>query len=183
MPFNGSGVFNRIYSWATDKANGVKINASRMDEEMAGFAAGLSQCITRDGQTTVTADIPFAGHKLTYVGAPTTDNDAATKAYVDAQSAKAWVSFVGATGAIVSAHNVSGVARNSAGLYTITFARPMNNGGYAVSVSTDTTSGTYGLAPSAINSSRSTLSVSVVTPNASGGLVDFPVVNVAIYGG
>lgn len=29
MAFNGSGVFNRIYNWVNDKANGYKITASR----------------------------------------------------------------------------------------------------------------------------------------------------------
>lgn len=50
MAFNGSGVFVRLYNWVTDKANGVNITASKMDAEMDGFAAGLSNCVTRDGQ-------------------------------------------------------------------------------------------------------------------------------------
>lgn len=29
MPWSGSGVFNRIYSWASDKAAGIDITASR----------------------------------------------------------------------------------------------------------------------------------------------------------
>lgn len=89
MPFNGSGTFNRIYSWVTDKANGIKINASRMDDEFDGLAAGLSNCITRDGQSIVTADIPFNGHRLTGVGTPSVGTDAATKAYADGTSSQA----------------------------------------------------------------------------------------------
>lgn len=65
MAFNGSGVFNRIYTWVTDKVNGIPITASRMDAEMDGMATGLSSCITRDGQTTITANIPMASHKFT----------------------------------------------------------------------------------------------------------------------
>lgn len=60
MAFNGSGTFVRIYSWATDLINLVKITASRMDTEMDGFATGLSTAVTKDGQTTTTAMIPFA---------------------------------------------------------------------------------------------------------------------------
>lgn len=60
MAFNGTGSFNRLYSWASDKINNIKILASRMDAEMDGFATGLSGCVTRDGQTTTTARIPFA---------------------------------------------------------------------------------------------------------------------------
>jgi hypothetical protein len=39
-------------------------------------AAGLSNVICKDGQSTVTADIPFGGHRLTNVGDPTADTDA-----------------------------------------------------------------------------------------------------------
>lgn len=53
--FNGSGTFVRSYSWVTDAANGVDITASRVDTEDDGFAAGLSNCITRDGQGKATA--------------------------------------------------------------------------------------------------------------------------------
>jgi hypothetical protein len=60
MAFNGTGTFARIHSWVSDKANSIKILASRMDSEMDGFATGLSTCITKDGQTTTTAKIPFA---------------------------------------------------------------------------------------------------------------------------
>jgi hypothetical protein len=82
MAFNGSGVFNRIHNWVTDKGNLVKITASRQDTEDDGFATGLSNTICRDGQSTTTAAIPFAaGVKLSdgLVGTPsltfTTDTD------------------------------------------------------------------------------------------------------------
>lgn len=75
MAFNGSGTFNRIYSWVTDLANGVAITASRMDGEMDGMATGLSNCITKDGQTTVTANIPMNSKKLTGLAAGTTAGD------------------------------------------------------------------------------------------------------------
>jgi len=60
MPFNGNGTFNRIYNWVNDKNNGIPITASRMDGDSDGFATGLSTCITKDGQQTATARIPFA---------------------------------------------------------------------------------------------------------------------------
>lgn len=84
MAFNGSGVFSRIYNWVTDKNNTVPITASRMDAEMDGFATGLSNCLTKDGQQTVTANIPFNSNKITGLGDPTSAQDAATKTYVDA---------------------------------------------------------------------------------------------------
>jgi hypothetical protein len=60
MAFNGSGVFNRLYNWVTDKTNNVKIQAARMDAEFDGIATALSNCVTADGQTTATAVVPFA---------------------------------------------------------------------------------------------------------------------------
>jgi hypothetical protein len=60
LAFNGSGTFNRIYNWVNDKNNNIDITASRMDGEDNGFATGLSTCITKDGQQTTTALIPFA---------------------------------------------------------------------------------------------------------------------------
>jgi microcystin-dependent protein len=59
--FNGSGTFVRTFNWVTDKSNSVKVTASRMDTEDDGFATGLSNTITKDGQQTTTAAIPFAG--------------------------------------------------------------------------------------------------------------------------
>jgi hypothetical protein len=76
MAFNGSGTFNRIYDWTTDEGNGINIEASRMDGEDDGFATGLSTCITKDGQTTVTANIPMNSKKITglTVGSARTDS-------------------------------------------------------------------------------------------------------------
>lgn len=78
MAFNGSGVFNRIYSWVSDAANNIPITASRMDTEDSGFAAGLSNCITKDGQQVITAHIPFNGFRITGLGDPAASQDAVT---------------------------------------------------------------------------------------------------------
>lgn len=60
MGFNGSGTFVRLHSWIDDRNNGIKITADRHDAEDDGFAAGLSNTITKDGQSTTSAKIPFA---------------------------------------------------------------------------------------------------------------------------
>jgi hypothetical protein len=69
LAFNGSGTFNRVHSWVTDKANTVVVTASRMDAEDDGFATGLSSCIVKDGQQTTTARIPFALGTSAFTGA------------------------------------------------------------------------------------------------------------------
>lgn len=67
MPFDGSGTFVRVYNWQDDAANGIKIRADRMDTEMDGFATGLTDCVTRDGQSPATADLPMGGFHHTNV--------------------------------------------------------------------------------------------------------------------
>jgi hypothetical protein len=76
MAFNGTGTFVRLYNWVTDKTNSVPITASRMDAETDGIATGLSNCITKDGQTTISANIPFNSKKITglAVGSARTDS-------------------------------------------------------------------------------------------------------------
>lgn len=66
MPYNGTGSFVLVYDWPTDKINGIKIRADRMqaqEQDMAGN--GLSNAITRDGQSPPTANLPMGGFKLT----------------------------------------------------------------------------------------------------------------------
>jgi hypothetical protein len=65
MPFNGTGTFTRVYNWVTDKVNGVNITASRVDTEDDGFATGLTNCVTRDGQGKMGADF-LPGVTATY---------------------------------------------------------------------------------------------------------------------
>lgn len=85
--FNGSGTFVRSYSWQTDAANGIKIRADRMDTEDDGFAGGLSDCVTRDGQSPWTANLPAGGHKITGLAAGSAATDSATLAQVQSQIA------------------------------------------------------------------------------------------------
>lgn len=66
--FNGSGTYVRSFDWTDDAANGIPITASRCDTEDDGFATGLSTAITKDGQTTVTANLPMATFRHTGVG-------------------------------------------------------------------------------------------------------------------
>lgn len=60
----------------TDRNNSLKIRADRMDAEMDGMATGLSTAICKDGQTTISANIPFNNKRITGLG----DASAATDA-------------------------------------------------------------------------------------------------------
>lgn len=82
MAFNGSGVFARIYSWATESAS-PPIAISKLDTQEEDIATGLSTCITKDGQTTITADIPFNDKKITGLGDATADDHALNRGTAD----------------------------------------------------------------------------------------------------
>ena len=60
MAFNSSGTFSRLFDWTDDRDNGIKIRADRFDQELDGFATGLTTCILKDGTQAATAKIPFA---------------------------------------------------------------------------------------------------------------------------
>lgn len=73
--YNGSGTFVRTHNWTSDKNAGIKIDSARMDAEDDGFATGLSTAITKDGQTTITANIPFNNKKITGLASGTARTD------------------------------------------------------------------------------------------------------------
>jgi len=77
LPFNGSGLFSRVYSWVVDAGNNVEIDAARMDTDTNDIATGLSNCVTKDGQQTITANLPMSGFKLTGLGIGTAAADSA----------------------------------------------------------------------------------------------------------
>lgn len=68
MSFNGSGTFVINSSGQPVSANTL-IEASVFNAFTADIATGLSTAITKDGQTTVTANLPMAGYKFTGLGA------------------------------------------------------------------------------------------------------------------
>lgn len=91
MPFNGSGVFQRLRNWVADATASVPIDAEYHDSEDDGFATGLSTCITKDGQTLITQNIPFNNKRITGLADPINPQDAATKlwstTYTDTKAA------------------------------------------------------------------------------------------------
>ena len=101
MAFNGSGTFNRVHDWTDDAANSIKIRADRMDAEFDGVATGLSTCITKDGQTTVAANLPMAGFRHTGV------DDASARDHY------------GAVGQIQDGSYLHATSAGSAGAYTL----------------------------------------------------------------
>ena len=83
MAFNGSGTFVRLKSWVLNAALNINILPDLMDLDSNDIAAGLSMCVTRDGQGVPTANIPWGGYQINNLGTPTVGMDAVNKAYVD----------------------------------------------------------------------------------------------------
>jgi hypothetical protein len=71
MAFDGSGTFVRLFNWVQDKTNAINITASRVDAEENGIAAGLSLCVTRDGQGKMSADFLPATDNTLNLGSAT----------------------------------------------------------------------------------------------------------------
>lgn len=75
MSFNGSGTF-LINSSGQPVVTNTIITSTAFNALTADLAAGLSTCLTKDGQTTPTANIKLGGFKLVNVGAGTLAGDA-----------------------------------------------------------------------------------------------------------
>ena len=78
MPWNGSGVFTRLYSWVADRDNGIDITASRFDADEDDIVQGLMNCLTCDGQTVPTANLAMRGFRITGAGDGVNPGDYAT---------------------------------------------------------------------------------------------------------
>ena len=78
MAYNGSGLFERVHNWATDKANNITIRADRMDTEMDGFATCRE--LSSDAST---KDIP-----VVFV---TSKDQKADRMWAEMQGAKAYI--------------------------------------------------------------------------------------------
>jgi len=74
MSFNGSGTF-QINSAGQPVVAGTVITAAAFNALTADLATGLSTCITKDGQTSATANIPMGNNKFTGLSAGTSATD------------------------------------------------------------------------------------------------------------
>lgn len=94
--FNGSGVFS-ISGTGLPYVPNTTISSTVANTLNSNLATGLSTTICRDGQSTVTANIPFAGFKLTGIGNGTAATDAAAFGQIASQSGL-FVGFLGGLG-------------------------------------------------------------------------------------
>lgn len=74
MAFNGSGVFTLVAG--NPVVTGTTISSTWANNTLSDIATGLSTALTKDGQSTPTANIPMGGFKITGLGAATLNGDA-----------------------------------------------------------------------------------------------------------
>lgn len=95
MAFNGSGSF-LINSAGQPVVSGTVISSTAFNALTADLATGLSTCITKDGQTTITANIPMAGYKFTGLGTGSAAGDSPNLSQVQSTVVKLLASVSGA---------------------------------------------------------------------------------------
>lgn len=74
MSYNGSGTFSLVAG--NPVVTGTTISSTWANNTLNDIATGLSTAITKDGQTTPTANIPMGGYKITNLAAATLASDA-----------------------------------------------------------------------------------------------------------
>jgi len=87
VSFNGSGTF-LINSTGQPVVANTVISATVFNALTADLASGLTNCITKDGQSTPTANIPMGNNKITGLANGTLASDAATLGQVQSTAAK-----------------------------------------------------------------------------------------------
>jgi len=130
MSYNGSGTFN-INTAGQPVVTGTVISSTAFNALTADLATGLSTAITKNGQTTVAANIPFNNFKLTGVGVATATGDAlsygqaatvtslvASTSITDSALTSGRVTYAGASGLLQDSANLTfnGTTLTAAGL-------------------------------------------------------------------
>lgn len=93
MSYNGSGTFN-INTAGQPVVDGTVISSTVFNNLTADLGIGLTTALTKDGQTTPTANIPMGTFKITNLGAGTVATDAVRMSQVQGGT----TTFLTATG-------------------------------------------------------------------------------------
>jgi len=131
MSFNGSGTF-QINTAGQPVVTGTTITSTAFNALTADLATGLSTCITKDGQTTPTANIPMGSNKITGLAAGTAATDAANLS--QAQSTAAKLLTVSGTDTITASGSPTVAAYTTGASY---YFSPANTNTGAVTINID----------------------------------------------
>ncbi len=83
MPFDSQGNFSRIYSWEQDRINDIDIVSDRHDEEDDNFAAGLNNCMLRDGRCTMSGNLNMGNFQIKNVANGNSNSDAVNRSQLN----------------------------------------------------------------------------------------------------
>lgn len=100
MSLNGSGVM-QINSAGQPVVAATLIDATVFNALTTDLASAISMSIMKDGQQTVTADIPLAGHKLTGMSAGSARTDSASLATIQ-DGTGVYIATVGGTADVIT---------------------------------------------------------------------------------
>jgi hypothetical protein len=131
MSFNGSGTFVINTSGQPVVPNTV-ISATTFNALTNDLANGLSTCITKDGQTTPTANIPMGNNKITGLAPGTSGTDAANLSQVQSSAAKLLQSVTGTD--TITAAMVPALTSYSAGQMFYFVAAGDNTGAVTINI-------------------------------------------------
>ncbi len=133
MPYNGSGTFTPPAA-SFPAVAATLIESAKYNAVVNDVASGLSTAITKNGETTVTANIPFGGFKLTNVGAATARTDAATLASIQ-DGTGVYVATPGGTVDVITLTPVPAIAAYAAGQIFRFQTAGANTGAVTINVS------------------------------------------------
>ncbi len=155
MAFDGSGVFNREVS---DYVFNAVISETDVNTEMDSFATGLSLCITKDGQQTVTDNIPMSSKKFTGLPVGSAAGDSANLRQIQAGAFRR-VGTAGGTKNALTITPAPAIAAYALGQrFTVTIGGTSSDAAATIAVS--------GLTTKAIEINGAALSASVVLVTA-----------------
>lgn len=128
MAFNGSGVFSLVAG--NPVVTGTVISSTWANNTLSDIANnGLTNCLTKDGQQTPTANIPLGGFKVTNLGNGTALTDAASLGQIQNNGVETLGSIGGTGDAIVAASTpaITAYVTGQKFLYTPTASNTVTN--------------------------------------------------------
>jgi hypothetical protein len=104
MPFNGSGTYT--LPAGNPVTTGTTISSTTTNSTNSDIATALSNCVTRDGQSPATANLPLGGFKVTNLAAGSSNGDSVRyeqlTAVVDSVQYVANVASAGSNGQVLT---------------------------------------------------------------------------------
>lgn len=133
MPYNGAGSFSPP-SASFPEVPDTLIDANRYNPVILDLASGLTNAVTKDGQTTITANIPMNGFKMTNLGAATARTDSSNLGNLQ-DGTGVYVATVGGTADAITLAPSPAIAAYTAGQTFRFLATGTNTGAVTVAVS------------------------------------------------